>query len=50
MKETPIVEGMSTEPGVPQVGDLYINFLCRIEGWKTKCKNLHWSANNDSMH
>ena len=50
MKETPIVEGVTIEPSVSQVGDLYINFLCRIEGWKTKCKNLHWSANNDSMH
>ena len=50
MKETPIVEGVTIEPSVSQVGDLYINFLCRIEGWKTKCKNLHWSAPNDSMH
>ena len=30
--------------------DLYINFLCQIEGWKTKCKNLHWAAQNDSIH
>ena len=30
--------------------DLYINFLCQIEGWTTKCKNLHWAAQNDSIH
>ena len=33
--------------------DLYINFLCQIEGWKTKCKNLHLSApqmGGDNIH
>ena len=23
---------------------LFIDFLNQIEGWKTKCKNLHWAA------
>lgn len=22
----------------------FINFLNQLEGWKTKCKNLHWAA------
>lgn len=30
--------------------DFFINFLNRLEGWKTKCKNLHWAAPNDSIH
>ena len=28
----------------------FIIFLNRLEGWKTKCKNLHWSAPNRSIH
>ena len=24
--------------------DIFIQFLNKLEGWKTKCKNLHWSA------
>ena len=23
---------------------LFINFINQLEGWKTKCKNLHWAA------
>jgi len=26
------------------------NFICTIEGWKTKIKNLHWSASNMNVH
>ena len=22
----------------------FISFLNQLEGWKTKCKNLHWAA------
>lgn len=29
---------------------VYINFLCRIEGWKTRCKNLHWAAPKKNIH
>ena len=28
----------------------FINFLIKLEGWKTKCKNLHWAAPNRSIH
>ena len=47
---------MSETPSVRPVVDtipstnIYIGFLCKLEGWKTKCKNLHWAAPNDSMH
>lgn len=28
----------------------FINFLNQLEGWKTKCKNLHWSAPKKNIH
>ena len=30
--------------------DFFINFLNRLEGWKTKCKNLHWAAPKKNIH
>ena len=47
MNDVPTISKSETN-GNPT--DLYINFLCQIEGWKTKCKNLHWAAQNDSTH
>ena len=29
---------------------LFISFLNQLEGWKTKCKNLHWSAPKQNIH
>ena len=29
---------------------MYIDFLCKLEGWKTKCKNLHWAAPKKNIH
>lgn len=29
---------------------LFISFLNQIEGWKTKCKNLHWAAPKRNIH
>ena len=31
-------------------GDFFIGFLNKLEGWKTKCKNLHWAAENINTH
>lgn len=28
----------------------FINFLNRLEGWKTKCKNLHWASHKKNIH
>lgn len=28
----------------------FIDFLNKLEGWKTKCKNLHWSAPKKNIH
>ena len=38
-----VVEEISTEQKI-------INFINIIEGWKTKCKNLHWSAPKKNIH
>lgn len=29
---------------------LFANFVSRIEGWKAKCKNLHWAAPKKNIH
>lgn len=47
MSETPSVR--TVVDTIPST-DIYIGFLCKLEGWKTKCKNLHWAASNDSIH
>ena len=28
----------------------FINFIKKLEGFKTKCKNLHWSAPKKNIH
>lgn len=28
----------------------FIQFLNQLEGWKTKCKNLHWAAPKKNIH
>lgn len=28
----------------------YISFISKIEGWKTRCKNLHWAAPRKNIH
>ena len=39
----------SRSPEVPS-SQFFINFLNQLEGWKTKCKNLHWSAPKKNIH
>jgi len=29
---------------------IFVEFICRIEGWKTRCKNLHWAAPRKNIH
>lgn len=38
----------SNTPSSPN--QLFIDFINVIEGWKTKCKNLHWSAPKKNIH
>ena len=28
----------------------FIDFINRLEGWKTKCKNLHWASFRKNIH
>lgn len=28
----------------------FVDFICQLEGWKTKCKNLHWAAKKNNIH
>lgn len=30
--------------------EFFIRFLNKLEGWKTKCKNLHWAAPKRNIH
>ena len=34
----------------PTGSQFFINFLNQLEGWKTKCKNLHWAAPKKNIH
>lgn len=44
---TPMESSRSTEASDSQ---FFINFLNQLEGWKTKCKNLHWAAPKKNIH
>ena len=44
---TPMESNRSTEVSGSQ---FFINFLNQLEGWKTKCKNLHWAAPKKNIH
>ena len=44
---TPRESSRSTEVSGSQ---FFINFLNQLEGWKTKCKNLHWAAPKKNIH
>ena len=44
---TPMESSINTEISNSQ---FFINFLNQLEGWKTKCKNLHWSAPKKNIH
>ena len=42
---------METDRTVGITGSqFFINFLNQLEGWKTKCKNLHWAAPKKNIH
>lgn len=44
---TPMESNRDTEVSGSQ---FFINFLNQLEGWKTKCKNLHWAAPKKNIH
>ena len=38
------------EVTTPSIASKLIDFINRIEGWKTKCKNLHWASHRKNIH
>lgn len=38
------------ESNSPTGSQFFISFLNQLEGWKTKCKNLHWAAPKKNIH
>lgn len=30
--------------------EFFIAFISKVEGWKTRCKNLHWAAKRKNIH
>ena len=44
-----LLEGFQ-EPIPSHEGNQFKDFLCVLEGFKTKFKNLHWSAYSNSIH
>ena len=46
---TPIIENKDKSSEL--IGaQFFINFINKLEGFKTKCKNLHWSAPKKNIH
>ena len=41
---------MNTQILPSRMTQVYIEFLCKLEGWKTRCKNLHWAAPKKNIH
>lgn len=35
---------------VSGVKSQFVSFICLLESYKTKFKNLHWAATNDNLH
>lgn len=50
MFEDNLIALMKAEIKSNNEDSIFIEFLNRLEGWKTKCKNLHWSAYRKNIH
>lgn len=45
-----IVNELINKEESPSPEGFFIEFINRLEGWKTKCKNLHWAAPKKNIH
>ena len=48
-----LLDPVSASSGTERPQDttsIFIGFLNKLEGWKTKCKNLHWAAPKRNIH
>ncbi len=52
MSRVPLVPRTPVFQNGGQVSGLkpFLDFICKLEGWKTKCKNLHWAAPKKTVH
>lgn len=52
MSRVPLVPRTPVFQNGGQVSGLkpFLDFICKLEGWKTKCKNLHWAAPKKNVH
>ena len=52
MSKVPLVPRTTAFQNGGQVSGLkpFLDFICKLEGWKTKCKNLHWAAPKKNVH
>ena len=50
MFEDNLLTLMKAEKKTNTGNSVFIEFLNRLEGWKTRCKNLHWSAYRKNTH
>lgn len=49
LSTAPEIKKATQEPSTDVKGTI-IEFINKLEGWKTKCKNLHWSAPKKNIH
>lgn len=40
----------TSSTSIEEGANLFINYINRLEGFKTKCKNLHWAAPKKNIH
>lgn len=45
-----LISPISEETPVNDNTTFFINYINRLEGFKTKCKNLHWAAPKKNIH
>lgn len=48
--EIPSVEPLKQESDNLDKTSFFVEFLNKLEGYKTKCKNLHWAAPKKNIH
>lgn len=40
----------TSSASIEEGANLFINYINKLEGFKTKCKNLHWAAPKKNIH
>lgn len=50
MIDNTLLVSLTTDQPLDSKERIFIDFLNQVEGWKTKCKNLHWSAPRKNIH